>query len=142
MKRRTTNRKKGFTLIELMLVLVILGVLAALVVPKFTGRSKQAKETAAKTDITRLANAVALFETDTGRFPSTDEGLEALVKQPANVTTWHQLLTSVPKDPWGNAYHYQQPGQHDGNGFDLFSAGEDGREGTDDDIGNWDKSQQ
>ncbi|MBC7784745.1 MAG: type II secretion system major pseudopilin GspG [Burkholderiales bacterium] len=141
MNMKSRHRHSGFTLIELLLVLVILGVLAALVVPKFTGRAKQARETAAKTDISQLSSALEAFEIDSGRYPTTEEKLDALIRQPAGVTTWHQHLTrsSPPNDPWGNPYIYRQPGQHNPQGFDLFSAGADTREGTDDDIGNWEK---
>jgi general secretion pathway protein G len=114
---------------------VILGVLAALVVPKFVGRGKQARETAAKADISSIKTALNAFEIDTGRYPSTEEGLSALVQQPANVQGWKGYLDAVPKDPWGNAYQYRYPGQRGGE-FDVYSFGDDGREGNDD-IGNW-----
>lgn len=131
---KSNHRIRGFTLIELLLVLVILAVLAALVIPKFTGRSQQARETAAKTDISRIATAIAAFEIDTGRFPTSEEGLNALISQPAGVTNWHQAFSKMPIDPWGNPYQYRYPGQDNPNGFDVYSFGPDGREGTDDDI--------
>lgn len=136
--QRGTNRRGGFTLIELLLVLVILAVLAALVVPKFTNRSQQARETAAKTDISSVQTSLNAFEIDTGRFPNSEEGLSALLAQPANLTGWRgpYIERGVPKDPWGNAYVYKFPGSHNTAGFDLYSLGPDGREGTDD-IGNW-----
>lgn len=141
MKRRTNVRGQGFTLIELLLVLVILAVLAALVVPKFTNRSQQARETAAKTDISNIGTSIDAFEIDTGRFPSNEEGLAALLQQPANLTGWHgpYLNRGLPKDPWGNPYLYKFPGQHNTSGYDLYSTGPDGREGTDD-IGNWEET--
>jgi general secretion pathway protein G len=128
----------AFTLIELLLVLVILGILAALVIPKFTNRSQQARETAAKSDISTIENQINAFEIDVGRFPSTEEGLSALVAAPSNVTSWKgpYLQRGLPKDPWGNDYVYKFPGTNNPNGFDLYSFGPDGREGTDD-IGNW-----
>jgi len=136
--KHTRVVRRGFTLIELLLVLVILAVLAALVVPKFTNRSQQARETAAKTDLSNLETAINAFEIDTGRFPSGDEGLGALLQQPSNVTGWRgpYLSRGLPKDPWGNPYAYKQPGQRNPSGFDLYSLGADGREGNDD-IGNW-----
>jgi general secretion pathway protein G len=127
----------GFTLIELLLVLVILAVLAAVVVPKFTGRSEQAKQAAAKTDISNISMQISAFEIDTGRFPSTEEGVGALLSAPANANGWHgPYLERVPVDPWQNPYQYRYPGQHNTSGFDLFSMGADGREGNDD-IDNW-----
>lgn len=134
---RTIRRRRGaFTLIELLLVLVILAVLAAVVVPKFTGRSEEAKITAAKTQIDAFKTSLALFENDNGRFPSSEEGLQALVVQPANTTNWHKLMDKVPLDPWNNPYQYRFPGTHNTDGPDVFSFGPDGRE-SNDDITNW-----
>ncbi len=129
---------RAFTLIELLLVLVILGVLAALVIPKFTGRSQQARETAAKTDISRISTAISAFEIDTGRLPSTEEGIGALIQQPAGVANWRgpYLEKGVPVDPWGNPFDFRNPGQDNPSSFDLHSSGPDGRAGTDDDIKN------
>jgi general secretion pathway protein G len=138
-KREGQSRTRafgGFTLIELLLVLVILGVLAALVVPKFVGRGEQARITAAKADISSIKTALNAFEIDTGRYPTTEEGLTALVSQPSGVQNWHGYLDNVPKDPWGNPYQFRSPGQHNPEGFDVYSFGPDGREGNDD-IGNW-----
>jgi general secretion pathway protein G len=130
----------GFTLIELLLVLVILAVLAAIVVPKFTNRSEQARQTAAKTDIKNIEGALETFEVDNGRYPSSDEGLSALLTAPAGLQNWHGPYIKggggLPKDPWGNAYVYRFPGTMNPSGFDLMSYGPDGREGTDD-LGNW-----
>jgi general secretion pathway protein G len=131
-------RASGFTLIELLLVLVILAVLAAVVVPKFTARSEQARVTAAKTDIANLETALDAFEVDNGRFPTNDEGLRALVEMPSNATSWKgpYIKRGVPNDPWGNTYIYRWPGQHNTTSYDLYSFGPDGREGTDD-VVNW-----
>ena len=138
MHRSVRSRRNAFTLIELLLVLVILAVLAAVVVPKFTNRSEQARITAAKTDISSIETALDAFEVDNGRYPSTDERLDALVSAPANLTNWHgpYIKRGVPTDPWGNAYVYRYPGANNPNGFDLFSMGPDGREGNDD-VTNW-----
>jgi len=130
----------GFTLIELMLVMVILAVMAAIVLPKFTGRSQQAKITAAKTQISQLEVALDAFEIDISRYPTTAEGLRALVeKPPSDATEWQQpyLKRNIPKDPWGNDYVYRYPGQYNENGYDLYSLGPDRKLGGDDDITNW-----
>ena len=135
--RRGLYAARGFTLVELLLVLVILAVLAMVVVPKFTGRSEQARETAAKTDISHLETALDAFEVDCGRFPSTDEGLRVLIERPPNAQNWRgPYIKRPPLDPWGNQYIYRFPGGHNANGYDLSSMGADGREGTDD-ITNW-----
>lgn len=136
-KKRNT---KAFTLVELMLVLVILATLAAIVLPKLTGKSQQAKITAAKTQISSFSTALEAFEVDNSYFPKSGD-LDALVNQPANATSWHgPYLQSIPPDPWGNPYTYESPGKHNPTGFDLMSNGPDGRAGTDDDITNWDDS--
>jgi general secretion pathway protein G len=134
------SARRAFTLIELLLVLVILAVLAALVVPKFTNRSQQARETAAKTDIANLETSLNAFEIDTGRFPSSEEQLGALVTAPSGLQGWRgpYLQRGLPKDPWGHEYVYKYPGSQNTSGFDLYSFGPDGREGNDD-IGNWAK---
>lgn len=137
MNRSTQQRRlnrSAFTLIELLLVLVILAILAGIVVPKFTGRSEQARQSAAKSDITNIKTALAVFETDCGRFPTTEESLNALVSKPGDLAGWQRpYIEKLPNDPWGRAYIYRSPG-NDGRDFDLFSAGPDGQEGTDDDV--------
>lgn len=131
--------RHGFTLIELLLVLVILATLAAVVVPRFTQRSEQARITAARTDISRLEVALDAFEVDTGRYPTNEEALGGLINEPSNVRGWMgpYIRRGVPNDPWGNPYVYRYPGRHNQNGYDLYSFGPDGREGTEDDIDNW-----
>lgn len=133
------HRAWAFTLIELLLVLVILTALAAVVVPKFTRRSEQARVTAALTDIANLEVAIDAFEIDTGRYPSTQEGLTPLVEEPTNVKGWKgpYIKRGVPNDPWGNSYLYSYPGQNNTKGYDLYSYGPDGQEGGGDDIDNW-----
>jgi general secretion pathway protein G len=130
---------RGFTLIELLLVLVILGVLAVVVVPRFTGRSEQARVTAARTDIANLEVALDTFEVDNGRYPSSEEGLGALVQQPSGLENWSgpYIRRGIPNDPWGNPYIYRYPGQQNRNSYDLYSMGPDGQEGGADDITNW-----
>lgn len=131
--------RAGFTLIELLLVLVILSVLAAVVVPKFTKRSEQARITAARTDIANLELAIDAFEIDMGRFPTTQEGLNALVEAPSDAHDWHgeYIKRGMPSDPWRNRYVYKQPGDHNETGYDLHSYGPDGQNGGGDDIDNW-----
>jgi len=132
------RRAHGFTLIELLLVLVILAVLAAVVVPKFTKRSEQARITASRTDIANMEVALDAFEIDTGRYPATDEGIGALVEQPTDVKVWHgpYIKRGVPSDPWENPYVYRCPGRYNTSGYDLYSFGPDGQE-SGDDIDNW-----
>jgi general secretion pathway protein G len=134
---------RGFTLIELLLVMVILAVLAALVVPRFAGRSEDARNKAAMTQIKSLfGTALDTYEADNGAYPSTAQGLGALRSQPsANPApkNWRgpYLKGDVPQDPWGNEYVYRQPGTQNADGYDLLSPGPDAREGTEDDITNW-----
>jgi general secretion pathway protein G len=134
------NRAGGFTLIEMLLVLVILATLAAIVIPKFAGRSQQAKVTAAQSQIAGFKLALDSFEVDNGFYPKGGQGLEALVEQPSDAKEWRgpYLEKGIPLDPWGNPYTYDYPGKHNLNGFDLMSMGPDGRVGGDDDITNWD----
>ena len=130
--------RRAFTLIELLLVLVILAALAAIVVPKFTHRGEEAKITAAKTQIDSFETALETFEQDCGRYPTEQEGLQALAVQPANAQGWHCLYPKgIPNDPWGRPYIYKNPGQHNINSFDLYSCGSSGVEGGSDNIGNW-----
>ncbi|QOV89817.1 type II secretion system major pseudopilin GspG [Humisphaera borealis] len=131
-------RRSAFTLIELLLVLVILAVLAAIVVPKFTGRTDDAKIGAAKTTVRTIEGALDLFEQDNGRYPTTEEGIRALIEMPANVTNWKApYFKGDTKDPWGNEYGYRYPGTVNTHGPDVFSFGKDGKEGGGDDLGNW-----
>jgi general secretion pathway protein G len=136
--RKNITPKGGFTLVELMLVLVILGILAGLVLPKFAGRSQQARVTAAVTQIATFKTALAAFEVDTGTYPSSQDGLRALVVQPGDVTGWRgpYLESDVPVDPWNHPYAYEFPGKLNPSGYDVISAGPDGQFGTADDIYN------
>jgi general secretion pathway protein G len=137
-RQRTRRAGAGFTLIELLLVLVILAVLAAVVVPKFTGRTEQARIAAAKADIAAIDLQLDAFEVDAGRYPSTEEGLAALMTPPTTVKSWHgPYLKKAPMDPWSRPYVYRYPGQFNPAGADLYSYGPDGNEGGGDDVGNW-----
>jgi len=133
---------RGFTLIEIMVVVVILGILAALVVPNILGNVDTARATAAKQDIRSIESALDMYRLDNFAYPTTQQGLEALVTQPADpsIRNWRQggYLKKLPKDPWGNPYQYLNPGTH--GEIDIFSFGADGQQGGDAinaDIGNW-----
>jgi general secretion pathway protein G len=129
--------KRGFTLIELMLVVVIIGALVAMVMPRFTGRGEQAKVTAAQADVqSNIATALKMYEVDNGGFPSSDEGLGALMSKPASASNWNgPYLERKPLDPWQREYKYRSPGQHRVD-YDLYSLGRDGVESADD-VTNW-----
>ncbi|MDD5729620.1 MAG: type II secretion system major pseudopilin GspG [Candidatus Omnitrophica bacterium] len=128
---------KGFTLIELMLVVIIIGALVAMVMPRLTGRGEQARSAAAKADIeANIATALKLYELDNGGFPTTEEGLNALLTKPSSATNWNgPYLEKKPLDPWGREYKYRSPGEHRTD-YDLYSLGKDGVESADD-IKNW-----
>lgn len=133
----------GFTLLEVMVVMVIIGILAALIVPNVMGRLDDAKIVAAKSDIAGLAQALKLYRLDNGRYPSSEQGLQALVVKPTTEPlpqNWktNGYLDKLPKDPWGHDYKYLQPGVH--GEIDVFTQGADGAPGgeaLDADIGNW-----
>ncbi len=137
-KSEIRSRRSAFTLVELMLVVTIIGILAALVIPKIAGRSEQARATAAYADIHGgIKTALDAFEVDNGFYPKS---LQDLVQQPSNAKNWHgPYLEALPVDPWGNPYVYYYPGKHNTTGYDLLSMGPDGKEGTDDDIVSWTK---
>jgi general secretion pathway protein G len=135
------NRKSAienaFTLVEILLVMTIIAILAALVIPKMVGRSEQARSTAAHADLSSIKTALDAFEVDNGFYPKS---LQDLVTVPGNAKNWHgPYLEKVPADPWGNNYNYYFPGKHNQSSYDLLSIGPDAKEGTDDDIANWTK---
>jgi len=137
------RRQAGFTLIEIMVVVVILGILAALVVPRVLDRPDQARAVAARQDVSGIMQALKLYRLDNGRYPTTEQGLRALVERPATgqvPPNWKQYLDRLPADPWGNPYQYLNPGVH-GADVDVFSLGADGQPGGENanaDVGSWD----
>lgn len=138
--RAGRSPRRAFTLIELLLVLTILGILAAIVVPKIAGRTEQAREQAAKTQISTFGTALDAFEVDNGFYPKGNGGLQALLIQPRDARNWHGpylKADALPKDPWGNDYQYVCPGRHNPTSYDLMSMGPDGKVGGGDDIANW-----
>ncbi|RMI25805.1 MAG: type II secretion system protein GspG [Calditrichaeota bacterium] len=135
---------RGLTLIEVMMVVIILGVLVALVVPQFTGRTEQAREAAARADIeANIATALEMYYLDNGRYPTTEQGLAALIKAPdvpPLPVSWrgpYLKKSTALKDPWGQPYVYVCPGEHNPESYDLYSTGPDRQEGGGDDIHNW-----
>lgn len=136
-QKEDRRSEKGFSLIELIVVLVILGMLAAVVGPKIVGKLSQSKEKIAKIQISELESALQVFSFDVGRYPTSAEGLEALVRNPGNLEAWKSsyLAKDLPKDPWGKPYGYRCPGMH--GDFDIYSVGADGIEGTEDDVTSW-----
>src|SRR5438270_13008261 len=137
------TRTRCFTLIEIMEVMVIIGLLAAFIVPTVLGKVDEARVTKAKGDIQALEAALSLFYLDNSKYPTTEQGLRALVQQPTDPSIKHWkpggYLDRVSKDPWGNEYQYVYPGTH-GKTYDLFTLGADGQpggEGINADIGNW-----
>ena len=132
------THSEAFTLIELLLVIVIIGVLAAVVVPKFAGRTEQARVAAAKSQIANFETALDAFEVDNGYYPKGKGGLSDLVVQPKDAPNWHgPYLKDIPNDPWGQAYIYDYPGKHNASSYEVMSMGADGRVGGDDDITSW-----
>lgn len=143
--RFTSHAQRGFTLIEIMVVVIILGVLGALVLPNVMSRPDHAKLTAARTDLQSIATALEIYRLDNGRYPTSAQGLDALVTRPSVAPlprNWSAqgYLKRTPTDPWGSPYQYVNPGSRSNQGYDLYSLGADGQPGgeqMDADIGNW-----
>jgi general secretion pathway protein G len=133
-------RCRGFTLIEIMVVVVILGILAAIVAPQVIGKVDDAQIARVQGDLRGIENALNFYRLDNYAYPTSDQGLEALVRKPAdpNIRNWKSYLKRTPKDPWGNEYVYLNPGNH--GEIDIYTLGRDGRpggDGLDADVGNW-----
>lgn len=142
MNQGSSSRKgaKGFTLLELLVVLVILGLLVGIVAPRFFGQVGKSEVKVAAAQIRALEDALDQYRLDVGRYPSSEQGLAVLMAQPTGEARWHgpYLKKAVPNDPWGNPYQYSNPGQH--GEYDLYSLGKDGQPGGTGeaaDIGNW-----
>jgi general secretion pathway protein G len=140
---RREPRQRGMTLIEILVVLTLIGVVLGIVGSNYLGKSEQAKAKAAKIEIDQIGQTLDLFKLENGRYPTTQEGLQALVTAPPGMTTWagpYWKKSTVPKDPWGHEYKYQSPGTH--GAYDIISYGADGvegGEGVNKDITNWDQ---
>lgn len=137
--KKLAKKQTGFTLIEIMVVVVIISLLATLVLPKVLNRQDQALVTKAVADIRSISSQLALYKLDNFNYPTTSQGLEALVSNPGNEKGWRGYLDKLPKDPWGNDYQYMSPGQKSQD-FDIWSYGADGTSGGSGpatDIGNW-----
>jgi general secretion pathway protein G len=139
---RQLQRRQAFTLIEIMVVVVILGILAATIIPQFVGTTQEAKVSTAKANVAELESALERFQLHMDRYPAGEEGLNALVEAPtAEDKRWRgPYIKRLRPDPWGTAYQYRNPGVHHKTGFDLWSRGADGADGGEGDaadIGNW-----
>ncbi|MBH98461.1 MAG: type II secretion system protein GspG [Rhodospirillaceae bacterium] len=140
LKSPAKEYQRGFTLIEVMVVVVIIGLLAAIVAPNLIGNIDRAAVTRARSDIRSIETALNLYRLDNFRYPNTQQGLEALISNPGDsiAPNWKAYLNNIPSDPWNQPYQYQYPGQN--AEFDLYSYGADGQQGGEDinaDIGNW-----
>lgn len=138
------KKQQGFTLLEIMVVVVIMGMLSAIVATNVMGSKEQASIEKAGMDIKALDNALDMYKLDNHRFPTTEQGLDALVNKPTSSPEPKSYrkdgyIKDLPQDPWGNDYMYINPGTHNSSRYDLYSLGPDGEDGTDDDIGNWKK---
>ena len=138
-----THKNHGFTLLEIMLVVMIIALLAGSAIYLMGGNLGVAQDVRVKADIQAIDMQLKLYQSMNGFLPTTEQGLQALVVRPdtdPKPTQWRQFLPKIPLDPWQNPYIYENPGKHNPNSYDLYSAGPDRKPGTDDDIGNWDST--
>jgi len=138
-----THKNHGFTLLEIMLVVMIIALLAGSAIYLMGGNLGVAQDVRVKADIQAIDMQLKLYQSMNGFLPTTEQGLQALVTRPdtdPKPTQWRQLMPKVPPDPWYTPYIYENPGKHNQNSYDLYSAGPDRKPGTDDDIGNWDST--
>jgi general secretion pathway protein G len=145
--KRPVGHRSGFTLIEVLVVMIILAILAAIVVPRVVGREEDARRARAVSDVESIGTALDMYKADNGEYPTSEEGLQALRTQPASAKNWNgpYLKKALTPDPWGNAYVYVAPGEHNPDSYDLSSYGADGQPGGDGknaDITNWDEQEQ
>lgn len=136
------KKQLGFTLLEIMVVVVIMGMLASIVSFNVMGSKADAEVRKTRIDIKNIQQALDLYKLDNSRYPTTEQGLKALIKKPTASPVpknWKKggYVQELPEDPWGNKYHYANPGVHNPDSYDLYSFGPDQEEGSDDDIGNW-----
>jgi general secretion pathway protein G len=134
-----SSRRRGFTLVELLLVMTILAILAAIVIPRMATRTEQAREAAAKADIASFGTALSAFEVDNGHYPKGADGLQSLLMKPRDAENWkgpYLEKNKIPLDPWKRPYVYENPGRHNSAGYDVYSNGKDGEGGTNT-VGNW-----
>ena len=142
MKRLHTKHNAGFTLIEILLVIIIIISLMAVLIPNIRNSMEESRRNTAGIYVNRIAGSIARYELTNGRPPSTEQGLASLITKPAGDPVprrWNQIEEKLEQDPWGMEYHYEFPGKHNRTSYDVFSAGPDRLAGTDDDIGNWEK---
>jgi len=136
---RRSKLQNGFTLIELLVVIIILAILAGVVIPKVVHRTDDARMSAAISDVSAFSSALTMYKADTGQYPTSDQGLNALISNPG-VPGWNKPyldnMSVMKSDPWGHPYIYKYPSDH-GQDFDIISMGPDGQAGTDDDIQSW-----
>lgn len=143
MTLNTHKSRDAFTLLEIMLVVMIIALLAGAAIHFMGGNLGIAQDVRVKTNLQSIATQLKMYEAMNGFLPTSEQGLQALVVRPDSdpkPTQWRQLLDKLPVDPWQNPYVYENPGKHNQNSYDLYSAGPDRKPGTDDDIGNWDST--